>query len=340
MVTRSPESVEEQVGRLRHAVELLESEDDVNRNLLIGVDAPATESVLSNQNLAAYEYYQVPLNPDVYQSVHESAASQARKRLDEVEEGGRELEEYSISNTEKDSVPLQYVEWEEIESPERYHRIMHADSLDAASYEEKSNIAFQAFRLTSERTDERLVCFQKFTRRQISMDSDAIRLAMGEERYDLFEQAVITIPEKIDCLWYDDTIYVFRSRRFEDIFDYLEQYKRHANTVLSGIDESELNIHNMDEFVESIESDRRALRKMESVRKRGLYEDMEQSEIEDVVDEFDLGVEVEKNADGEWGITIPDLRKKWDVIRLLNDDHVVSYVTDLQYQVYGKDLRD
>jgi hypothetical protein len=162
---------------------------------------------------------------------------------------------------------------------------------------------------------------------------------MSVERYDPFEQAVITIPERIDCLWYRDTIFVFRSKRFEDIFDYLEQYKRHANTVLTGIDESELNIHNMGEFVESIEGDRRALRKMDSVRKRGLYEDMEQDDVEDVVDEFDLGVEVETNDDGEWGITVPDLRQKWDVIRLLNDDHVVSYVTDLQYQVYGKDLR-
>jgi hypothetical protein len=33
------------------------------------------------------------------------------------------------------------------------------------------------------------------------------------------------------------------------------------------------------------------------------------------------------------------MRKRWDVIRLQNDDHVVSYVTDLQYQVYETDER-
>lgn len=339
MVTLPPESKETPAERLRAAVELLGSDDDINRDFLIAVDAPATESVLSDQNLAAYEYYQVPLDPKLYQSIQESAASQARRQLDKINEGNRELEEYSISNMDKDTVPLQYVELEDIDRPERYLRMMNADSFDGTSYEEESDIAFQALRVTSERTGERVVALQKFTNRQISLDSDGIRLTKGDEGYDPFEQAVITIPERIDSLWYQDTIFVFRSKRFEDIFDYLEQYKRHANKVLEGIDESELNIHNMDEFVDAIEGDRRALRKMESVEKRGLYEDMKKRDVEDVVAEFDLGVKVETNDDGNWGITIPDLRQKWDVIRLLNDDHVVSYVTDLQYQVYGKDLR-
>lgn len=340
MATLPPESEQEPTQRLQKAVELLESGDSLHRDFVIAVDAPAAESILSDQNLSAYEYYQVPLNPEAHQSIQDSAESQVRRHLDKIEKGSQELEKYSISNTDKDTVPLQYVELDDIDRPERYVRMMDADSFDEASYEKKSDIAFQALRLTSERTGERVICLQKFTKHQISIDSDGIRLTKGEEGYDQFDQAVITIPERIDCLWYQDTIFVFRSKRFEDIFDYLEQYKRHANTVLEGIDESELHIHNMDEFVDAIERDRRALRKMETVQNRGLYEKMRKEDVEDVVGEFDLGVQVETNDAGEWGITIPDLRQKWDVIRLLNDDHVVSYVTDLQYQVYGKDLRD
>ena len=88
----------------------------------------------------------------------------------------------------------------------------------------------------------------------------------------------------------------------------------------------------------SIRSDRWALRKMQPVGRRGLYNTIDRGDVENVTDEFELGIEaVIKN--GEWGITVPDMRKKWDVIRLLNDDHVMSYLTDSQYQVYEKDER-
>ena len=340
MTTQRPKETKEPLEKLRHALNLLESEDDIRRDFIVGVEAPASGSILSDQNLSAYEYYEIPFNNEIYQSMQESAATQVRNRFDEIEETSSNLEAYSISNTERDNVPLQYVEWDELERPERYNRIINTDSFDFTSFEEQSDIGFQAFRISSERTGERVVAFQKFTRRQVSGDTDGHRLTMNGDEYDSFEQEVITIPSQIDCLWFRDTIFVFQAKRFEDIFDYLQQHKRHANTVLTGIDDSELNIHNMDEFVDSIENDRRALRKMESVQKRGLYENMEREDVEDVVDEFDLGVNVETNDDDEWGITIPDLRQKWDVIRLLNDDHVISYVTDLQYQVYGKDLRN
>ena len=78
---------------------------------------------------------------------------------------------------------------------------------------------------------------------------------------------------------------------------------------------------------------------MRQIEELGLYHDLEQDEVGEVVEEFDLDIRVGENSDGEWGITVPDMRKKWDVIRLLNDDHLYSSLTEGRYQVYGKDQR-
>lgn len=330
----------EPLSRLRRAVELLESDQAIEREYILAVEAPAAESVLTDQNLTAYEYHEVPLEMDALRAIQSAAESRAAGFLEEIDQETRALEEYDISKTNRDSVPLQFAECSDLDHSERFTPLLEREEFTRTTYEHETGIDFQALRITSQRTGERLLAFQKFSRRQISADSDELRLTLEGEQYDPFESTVVTIPDKVDCIWYEDMIYVFQPRRFEDIFDYLEQYKRQANEVLGGLEESELNIHNMDEFVDSIRNDRRALRKMDAVEKRGLYNTINQGDVQNVVDEFDLGLEVGTNDDGEWGITVPDLRKKWDVIRLLNDDHVESYLTDSRYQVYGKDPRN
>ncbi len=327
------------IDRFRQAVDLLESNQDFYRDYILGVEVPTTDSLLAERNLTALEYHEIPLDQGVRERIQSIAASRARGYLSDIEDGSRDIREYDITNTEQDTVPLQYADPGSIEHFERYEPLLNEEYFDTGSYDNLSDISFQALRISNE-SDEHVIIFQKFSNRQISGNTDDLRISERDEQYQEFEDTVITIPERIDCILYEDTIYVFASKKFEDIFDYLTQYERHANDVLTGIDSSELRIHNMGEFVDSILGDRRALRKMKSIEERGLYSSLNRAQVEDIVDDYDLGIEIQTDDDGEWGIHIPDLRKKWDVIRLLDDDHLESSLTSTQYQVYGKDQRD
>ena len=326
------------VDRFRQAVDLLESDQEFYRDYILGVEVPTTDSLLAERNLTALEYHEIPLDPEVRQRIQSIAASRARSYLSDVDDGSRDIREYDITNTEQDTVPLQYADPDSIEHFERYEPLLNEEYFDTESYDDLSDISFQALRISNE-SDEHVIVFQKFSKRQISGNTDDLRISERDEHYHAFEDTVITIPQRIDCILYDDTIFVFASKKFEDIFDYLTQYERHANDVLTGIDSSELRIHNMDEFVDSILGDRRALRKMKSIEERGLYSSLDRAQVEDIVSDYDLGIEIQMDDDGEWGIHIPDMRKKWDVIRLLDDDHLESSLTSTQYQVYGKDQR-
>jgi hypothetical protein len=326
--------------RLSRAVEFLESDRELYTDYVLGVEVPTTDSIIANQNLTDLEYYEVATDPEILSEIQSRAASQARGYLTELENENRDLEEYDISHTNRDSVPLQYASKGSIEHFDRYDPLLTHERFEESTYEELSDIEFQALRISDNREDEHIVLFQKFSNRQLSGNSDKLRMSKKEENYTQFEDTVVTVPETVDCMLYEGTIFVFAPKSFEDIFDYLTQYKRHADDVLTGIDDSELRIHNMDDFVESILGDRRVLRKMKSIEERELYNSMARTDVEGIVQEYDLSIEVETDDAGEWGITIPDMRKKWEVIRLLNDDHLESSLTDSQYQVYGKDERD
>ena len=323
---------------LEDAISILNADQDITLKYLMAEEVPDTKSILTDQNLTTYEYHEIPLRSEVLEEVRENAAKDAESFYSSVNSGDRELVKYDVTNTNQDIVPSQYINKEDLTYPQRFERLFDADSFGYTTYDETENIGFQVLRITSERTGDQVLAFQRFTGHQLSSDGEKLRLMKEEEQYSQFDKTVVTVRNRFDCIWYQNQIFVFRTKPFEDIFDFLEQYKQHANNVINGLEDADLTIHNEDEFVDSIQGDRRALRKMHSVEQQGIYDTIDRGDVEDVIDEFDLGIEA-TTEDGQWGITVPDLRKKWDVIRLLNDDHVVSYLIDAQYQVYEKDKR-
>lgn len=327
------------IEQLRQVVEVLTQEQNLYRDYVLGVEVPTTDSVLTDRNLTALEYYEVPLDSEIKEKIQSIAHSRVRSYLEDVEEDIRGIREYDISDAERDTVPLQYIRPDSIEYFDRYEQLLDDTGFEIASYDGLSDISFQALRISNDE-GEYVIIFQKFSKRQLSGQADDLRVTEQEKEYEKFDNTVVTIPERVDCILYKNKIYVFNPKKFEDIFDYLREYETHANNVLTGIDDSDLRIHNMDDFVNSILNDRRVLRKMKSIEQRGLYDSLNRSEVENIINEFDLGIQIQTDDSGDWGIQIPDMRKKWDVIRLLDDDHLESSLTDSQYQVYGKDQRN
>lgn len=252
----------------------------------------------------------------------------------------KSLERYHISNADREDIPLQFIEAEDIPHFDRFSQLSETDAFPESLYDDVPSPNFQTIRLKQGSTP-RVVAFQKFTKRQILGKSWRLKFSLRDgEEYNIFRDNLMGIPERIDALYYDGLVFVFEPKRFEDIFDYVDEYETQANQVIDGLLDSNINIHQFAEFNDSIKNDRRALRKMHKVQERGVYEDITQNEVEDIIQEFDLDISVLNPPDGEWEINIPDMRKKWDVIRILNDDHVLSYITDDKFQVTGsKDER-
>lgn len=322
---------------LKGALNFIEADEERTRDFVI---ARNTTIETEDGTKKGYELGELGFHSNVVDELEEIVADRIRRQIERSVDGdAKSFEQYHISNVDKDVEPLQYLEAESIPDFERFEEVVTNTDCPETSFKDGDRPEFQTIR-TKDPDGNMVVAFQKYSNRQILGKGYRAKFLLGgDNEFDRVRDNLLAIPERVDALYYDGLIFVFNPSKFEDIFDYLEMYESRATSVFEGLEETDIRIHNFEEFAESVRNDRRALRKMRQIEELGLYQDLERDEVEEVAKEFDLDIEVGENSDGEWGIRVPDMRKKWDVIRLLNDDHLYSSLTEGRYQVYGKDQR-
>ena len=81
------------------------------------------------------------------------------------------------------------------------------------------------------------------------------------------------------------------------------------------------------------------LRKLHEVSESGIAEELDLDTAKDIINDYELPLDITENGDGEEGIKIPNGRHVWTAIRLFNNDHLESPVNEDHFQVYNKDKR-
>lgn len=329
---------------LSNAYELLDRlSNSASQEFLLAHESQTTESILGSEENTVYRFEKfAEENQEVMELMRERSLEVLQNQIESViENENKEVAEYDISNRKKEDSLLEFVHADKIENFDRFEGLLETGPVGETEFRPGERPAFQAYRVV-ENDEVRFAALQKFTRRQVLSDDDGVKLAFDGDSndYSPFTGTVVSFLDSIDCFYFDGSIYILNATRFEDIFDYLHEYKDDANDVLTSVKNSDINIADFDRFVDSVKNDRRALRKMREIKQVGIYNDLTRGEVEQIVTDFDLSIDVEDGDEGEdWAIAIPDMRKKWDIIRLLNDDHLYSDLSKDRYQVYGKDNR-
>jgi len=254
---------------------------------------------------------------------------------DVVRNEDKPLSKYQAGNIEEEVVPIQYLPVDEIPNYGIFEPFTQKSGFDEASYDGFESPEIQALRIRSRLADEMFVAFRKFSTRQIVGSSWKVKLTQRNSEYDIFKDDLVALPEKVDAFVYRGVMFVINQRKFEDMFDYFTEYKNSAETVFEEIEDSEFTIHTSDLFEKAVLSDRSALRKMVTVEERKLYDQLNRDTVQRVIDEFNLDVNLEERS-GEWGLVMESRNDKRDIIRLLNDDHLYSELTDSRYQAQAK----
>lgn len=314
-----------------------------DEEFLLAKESQTTESILGEEDQTTYKFKKfVDDDHEVLELLRERSLEVLNNQISSVlESKKKDIVEYDISNRKKEDSLLEYVQTDKIQNFERFDGLFDTESLVKERYQPGQQQEFQAYRVIED-GEVKFAALQKFTQRQVLSKSDGVKLAFRDDstEYEPFDGKVVSFLDRIDCFYFDESIFILNPTKFEDIFDYLYEYKDDANDVLTAVKNSNINIADFDRFVNSVKRDRRALRKMREIKQVGIYNDLSRDEVEQIVKDFNLSIDIEEgDTDEDWAIAIPDLRKKWDIIRLLNDDHLYSDLSKDRYQVYGKDNR-
>lgn len=244
------------------------------------------------------------------------------------------VKQYNAGNIHEEPTPIQHIPFTNLPDHDLFSILTETKTFPEGSYEELGSADFQVLRVR-DKWGNMLLAFRKFTRRQIVGSSWKVKLMLSGDEYNIFEDDLFALPEKFDTFFYDGEMFVKNQGRFEDIFNYFSEYEDRTETVLDGLEESEITIHNAEFFKEAIGGDKSALRKMAVVEERGLYEELTKEKVKTEIEKYNLNLE-ESNQNGDWGVTLPSKGDKKDLIRLLNDDNLFSESTETRYQARGK----
>jgi hypothetical protein len=247
------------------------------------------------------------------------------------------LKEYSVTNTSSDEDLIQHLETSELPFFDRCERILSGQRFEQTTYLGGRQPNFQAIRLHPGNTDEMVIGFQDYTRAQILGRTSRVRMLVNNTTHKRIEQSVMSIPNRLDAVFYKGTIFVFDQRRFEKIFDYHDEFEKVAEQAFTTLEESDIPFSQFDIFREAVVGNKRALRLFYEVEQRGKYRDMDASHVKMVNDRFDTDIHFTEADDGTIQIGMRNKLDVWRILRFLNDDHLTSPITETDYVSTAKE---
>lgn len=265
--------------------------------------------------------------------------NQIENELKSVNNGEKEGRAYSASNISSHKEYIQYVPIEGIPRSEQYMQLITENDFPWLNYIDNNGSPpeFQAI-LARDGTDNRLLAFQDVTRSQVLARDGRIRFWSSADHYTEIDKTILEVPNRIDAIYYENTLLISDQRRFEKIFGYMDEFYQVAESTIESIVESEVPIHSSDKFLDAATSYPNAARLMYAVSERALWEHeaVNMDIFTHIIEEFDLSIKSEE-IEGQRGIVMESLPQVWEVIRLYNDDYLNSPITEVNYQVSGKD---
>lgn len=183
---------------------------------------------------------------------------------------------------------------------------------------------------------DRAYVFRRFSASAELKRKRKLALVLKSGTFHLVEERIFLFDEEIDCLVYDEYVFILRKRDYRAIFEQMKQVFDKAKSAASDL-HGKLPIANFAEFQEACGSDSRLADKVLAVRGRSYFDELSYSKVKPVIDEFKLDIPTTKGKGGEIELefrTGPGDRFR--ILRLVDDDYLLSLMTKLHYEVNSK----
>jgi hypothetical protein len=285
----------------------------------------------------------------IEESMRKRLAELASEDIDEKLDKEFEYSEYSASNLSKDKNLVQHEEFSNLPHSSELDLLFDREQFDDDDYDSTYDIEFHAFRFQLPDEDEHIIAFQNFSGKQVLSKASLGDVVLGKIRnsedstieYEHVNRKLVALRDQVDAIAYDDTIYLFDQRRFEDMFHYHDKFQTKAQDVVSNLREGEIPITEdaLDTIDNAIDMFPNAARLFYNVEELGEYKEWGESEIREIDNRFDTDVDFVEE-DGDLQITLEEEFHVWRVLRLLNDSHLSSPISESQYLSLSKESAD
>ncbi|AOW80898.1 hypothetical protein HTSR_1728 [Halodesulfurarchaeum formicicum] len=315
-------STEEHVDRLERALDFLRE------------GRRSSQYLLSKKEDEHFEYGVAPLSAPILNTAEYIFEQSLEEMVTGVTEGDKKIKQFSIVHTTRNITPVQYLPVGDLPDTARFDYLLSDPSLEERSYEDWPNPDLQMIRV-KEPGGTPLLGIQEFTNHQVVGSSKPILFSPGDEQYDVFEDSLLTIPSRVNVVYFDGYIYVYTPKAFERMYDIRGQYEEQTDNVIDTLESRDIKLAD-DSIADTFKNDIRCLRRINEIKRHDIHEDLEPEAIVETVEEYDVPV-IAEEQNGSLVLDIENGSQRWKLLDLLSDSYLRSEMTENQYNAPNKD---
>ncbi|HZS78715.1 MAG TPA: Kiwa anti-phage protein KwaB-like domain-containing protein [Ktedonobacteraceae bacterium] len=175
--------------------------------------------------------------------------------------------------------------------------------------------------------------FRLYSPRKMLARSRFFAMIYSQGVYDRVVDPLFLFDQLIDCVSYRGIMYIFRKDHFQDIFRFFEMIRNAAKEILESI-RTIVPIQNFEAFAHDCESHLPKLVKLKNIAAKPYWGKISMENIKTVIARNNLPVKVVQHGGTE--MLVYDPTNKWVLLKLLDDDYLLSLMTEQTYEVTGK----
>ncbi|MGC7873718.1 Kiwa anti-phage protein KwaB-like domain-containing protein [Desulfosporosinus sp. SYSU MS00001] len=189
------------------------------------------------------------------------------------------------------------------------------------------------FVMLSNSIGDRVILFRKYNSKKELTRSGLFAAILNNGIFDRLEYKTLLFDDKIDCFYFNGSIFVENTYYFQLIFDYYEGLKANAETILETI-ASKIPVSGWTEFHNHCIGNQNMLAKLNNVASKPYFRDLTMADLRRTIDHYGLDIQVIEE-DGVEKLLYLDT-DRWGLLKLLDDDYLDSVMTNGRYLVNSK----
>lgn len=161
-------------------------------------------------------------------------------------------------------------------------------------------------------------------------------LFFKDSRLNFLEEDLFALDSKVDCIIYNDNIYIICKYNFENIFSYNEHYNSKANDVLDTIESSNI-LSNFEEFKTDCLDRSSIVKKLADLCVSGNIKSFitkiqnNPDEIQNIIKKYNLGITIKGNE-----LLYSDVSSLSEIINLISENYFKGDITNTPFLSRGK----
>jgi hypothetical protein len=184
---------------------------------------------------------------------------------------------------------------------------------------------------TEEETEEEdIIMFQRCQPKKLLKPGKVLMILEKDNgHFSKFDDTLLTVDPQMDCICYNEKMYIFRKFYFEEIFGLIDKFGEEIKSKLDDIPQEEVLV-NLNDLAKFCSSDKHKEKKLYKILNDGGFDLLTEENIKQLNDSHNLGLKMEE---GKIQLT-PTATK--NVLNLMNKDCVDDTITDEPYVAISK----